>query len=129
MHANVLGMTSKGFEKLNYHNMKNLIKRIAAKIRRKPLLVIPVVSGSKLCPDCEGEMAQYDCPIETTIFKIPFTDIEILARNWVGKEYYCPDCVRDKEQERQHEAYYYGAQEGFNKGYDAAMREHGVYYR
>jgi hypothetical protein len=25
MHPNVLGMTSKGFEKLNYHNMKNLI--------------------------------------------------------------------------------------------------------
>jgi len=114
-------MTSKGFEKLNYHNMKNLIKRIAAKIRRKPLC------GSKLCPDCGGEMVQYDCPIETTLFKIPFTDLEILARNWVGKEYYCPECERDKEQERQREAYYYGVQEGFDKGYDSAVRENGFY--
>ena len=55
--------------------MKNFIKRITDRIRRKPLLVKPVVSGSKLCPECEGEMVQYDCPIETTIFKIPFTDI------------------------------------------------------
>lgn len=109
--------------------MKNFIKRTINSIYRKPLLVKPVVNGSKLCPNCEGEMAQYDCPIEATIFKIPFTDIEILARNWAGKEYYCQDCVRDKEQERQHEAYDYGEQEGFNKGYNAAVREHGVYYR
>ena len=109
--------------------MKNFIKRITDRIHRKPLLVKHVVSGSKLCPDCEGEMVKYDCPTETTIINIPFTKIEILARNWVGKEYYCPDCVRDMEQQRQHDAYDYGIQEGFNKGYDAAVREHGVYYR
>jgi len=109
--------------------MKNLIKRITDRIRRKPLLVKPVVSGSKLCPDCEGEMVQYDCPTEITIFKIPFTEIEILSRNLAGKEYYCPDCVRDREQERQREAYDYGAQEGFNKGYESAVRENGIYYR
>lgn len=109
--------------------MKNFIKRTIDRIRRNPLLVKPVVSGSKLCPECDGEMLQYDCPVETTIFKIPFTDIEILSRNWVGREYYCPDCVRDKEQERQHDAFDYGIQEGFNRGYDAAVREHGGYYR
>jgi hypothetical protein len=33
----------KEFETLNYHNMKNLIRTIYDKIRRKPLLIKPVV--------------------------------------------------------------------------------------
>jgi len=107
----------------------NIIKRITDRIRRKPLLVKPVVSGSKLCPECECETVQYDCPNETTIFKIPFTDIEIIVRNWNGKAFYCPNCVKDKEQESQHDAFDYGIQESFNRGYDAAVREHGDYYR
>ena len=109
--------------------MKNFIKRITERIRMKPLLVKPVVSGSKLCPECEGKMEFIEVPTELILFKIPFTQIEIISRRWDGKEYYCYDCARDYEQERQHDAFDYGIQEGFNKGYDAAMREHGVYYR
>lgn len=109
--------------------MKYFIKRTIDRILRKPLLVKPVVSGSKLCPDCDGKMEYIEVPTELILFRVPFTKIEIISRKWDGKEYYCNDCARDYEQERQHDAFDYGIQEGFNRGYDAAVREHGVYYR
>ena len=40
------GMTSKGLKTINFKYMKKLIEKIKAKFSRKPLLVIPDVSGS-----------------------------------------------------------------------------------
>lgn len=47
-------MTSKGLETINFKYMKKLIEKIKAKFSRKPLLVIPDVSGSCESPQVDN---------------------------------------------------------------------------
>lgn len=94
---------------------------------QKPHCIKGAVCGCKICPSCEGKMTAYDVPIEKVI-TIPFTQWEIVLRNWNGKDWYCADCSRDSHNQRFDECFNAGMGEGYEKGYDDARREAGKFY-
>ena len=100
---------------------KALFNRLTAGTRKAN------VSDCKICPDCDGEMQSYDVPIEKPI-KIPFSEWEIVLRNWNSKAWYCYDCTRDGHQARFDDAYDAGIEDGFKRGYREAERELGKFY-
>lgn len=71
------------------------------------------------CPDCDFEMELVDMPVERWRFMIPFTQIEIVATDWRGKQWLCVECYTEKAQRGERAAYDAGAADG----YEAALRE------
>lgn len=80
------------------------------------------VSRSKICAECEGEMTMYEVPIEGILFRIPFTQIDVMWRRWNGREWYCEGCSIDSHQERGREAYEEGKQEGYERAMEDSRR-------
>ncbi|HRB54017.1 MAG TPA: hypothetical protein PLD87_10105 [Bacteroidia bacterium] len=76
----------------------------------------------KKCNHCDGEMKSYEVPIEGIIFRIPFTQIEIMWRSWDGLEWWCEDCSIDSHQERGREAYEAGKQDGYERAMEDSRR-------
>ena len=98
----------------------NLIQKIFK--GTKPALQQGAVSSSKICARCEGEMKSYEVPTEGVIFRIPFTEIDVMWRRWNGKEWWCEDCSIDSHQERGREAYEAGEQDGYERAMEDSRR-------
>jgi hypothetical protein len=78
-------------------------------------------SKCKICPDCGEQMTSYTVPKEGIIFRIPFTEIEVIWRKWNCKNWYCSLCTYDRQSRLFREAYIAGLQDGYNRGYNDAI--------
>lgn len=90
--------------------------------QQNKISINPPVISSKICARCEGEMTKYEMPIEGVLFRIPFTEIDVMWRRWNGEGWWCEDCTRDREQERGRDAYNAGIQEGYERAVDESRR-------
>ena len=74
------------------------------------------------CLECGDKMTECEMPTEGTIFRIPFTEIDIIWRKWNSKEYICLSCASDKQQEQGRSAYNAGLEDGYSKAYEERHR-------
>ena len=81
-----------------------------------------LLADGKICGDCGDKLQRYEEPKEGTLFRIPFTQIDIMWRKWNCYAWYCMSCSCDKANEPFRRAYQAGKEDGYMKGCEDAER-------